>query len=36
MKWVTRSNVRMDRAAMVWLIRKEIDPEAEIVDHARG
>lgn len=31
MKWVTRSNVRMDRAAMVWLIRKEIDPEAEIV-----
>jgi DNA-binding XRE family transcriptional regulator len=31
MKWVTRSGVRMDRAAMIWLIRKMIDPEAEIV-----
>ncbi len=30
MQWVTRSGVRMDRAAMVWLIRKEIDPQAEI------
>jgi hypothetical protein len=31
MKWVTRANVRMDRAAMVWLIRKEIDADAEII-----
>ncbi len=31
MKWVTRSGVRMDRAAMIWLIRKMIDPDAEIV-----
>ena len=30
MKWVTRSGVRMDRAAMVWLIRNMIDPAAEI------
>jgi DNA-binding XRE family transcriptional regulator len=30
MKWVTRSGVRMDRAAMAWLIRTRIDPEAEI------
>jgi DNA-binding XRE family transcriptional regulator len=30
MKWVTRSGVRMDRAAMAWLIRTKIDPEAEI------
>jgi hypothetical protein len=31
MKWVTRTGVRMDRAAMVWLIRNVIDPEAEIL-----
>ena len=31
MKWVTRSGVRMDRAAMVWLIKKMVDAEAEIV-----
>ncbi len=31
MKWVTRTGVRMDRAAMVWLIRRTIDPAAEIV-----
>lgn len=30
MKWVTRAGVRMDRAAMIWLIRKTIDGEAEI------
>jgi DNA-binding XRE family transcriptional regulator len=30
MKWVTRAGVRMDRAAMVWLIKKMIDPAAEI------
>lgn len=31
MKWVTRAGARMDRAAMVWLIRRSIDPEAEFV-----
>ena len=31
MKWVTRSGVRMDRAAMVWLIKQQVDPAAEIV-----
>lgn len=30
MKWVTRSGVRMDRAAMIWLIRTRVDPGAEI------
>jgi DNA-binding XRE family transcriptional regulator len=30
LKWVTRAGVRMDRAAMVWLIKKMIDPAAEI------
>src|SRR6478735_6641177 len=30
MRWVTRTGVRMDRAAMIWLIRREIDPSAEI------
>lgn len=30
-KWVTRSGVRMDRAAMAWLIRAMINPDAEIV-----
>jgi DNA-binding XRE family transcriptional regulator len=29
-KWVTRAGVRMDRAAMVWLIKNAIDPSAEI------
>jgi hypothetical protein len=30
-KWVTRSGARMDRAAMVWVIRRFIDVDAEIV-----
>lgn len=30
MRWVTRVGARMDRASMIWLIRKMIDPEAEI------
>ncbi len=28
MKWVTRSNVKVDRVACPWLIRRFIDPEA--------
>lgn len=31
MQWVTRAGVRIDRAAMIWLIRRSIDPAAEIV-----
>lgn len=30
MQWITRSGARLDRAAMIWLIRRFIDPEAEI------
>ena len=31
MKWVTRENPKTDRIACPWLIRKFIDPEAEII-----
>ena len=31
MKWVTREHPHTDRIACPWLIRKFIDPEAEIV-----
>jgi len=31
MKWVTREHPRTDRIACPWLIRKLIDPDAEIV-----
>ena len=42
MEWVTRQGVRLDRAAMIWLIKKYIDPqatitilpEAEVMPHA--
>jgi len=30
MQWVTRTNVRLDRAACAWLIVRFIDPRAEI------
>ena len=44
MEWVTRQGVRLDRAAMIWLIKKEIDPEAtitflpegEVIPHAEA
>jgi hypothetical protein len=29
-KWVTRAGARLDRAAMIWLIRRFVDPEAEV------
>lgn len=35
MKWVTREHPRTDRIACPWLIRKFIDPAAEIVYVAR-
>jgi hypothetical protein len=31
MKWVTRENVKVDRVACPWLIRRFIDPDAEFV-----
>lgn len=31
MRWVTRAGARMDRASMIWAIRRRIDPDAEIV-----
>ena len=31
MRWITRQNVKVDRVACPWLIRKFIDPEAEFV-----
>jgi hypothetical protein len=31
MKWITRENVKVDRVACRWLIRKFIDPQAEFI-----
>lgn len=31
MKWVTRSNVKVDRVACPWLIRRFVDPKAEFL-----
>ena len=31
MKWITRSNVKVDRVACPWLIRRFIDPQAEFI-----
>ncbi len=31
MKWITRSNVKVDRVACPWLIKKIIDPKAEFI-----
>jgi hypothetical protein len=31
MKWVTRHQVKVDRVACPWLIRRFIDPEAELL-----
>ena len=31
MKWVTSSNIKVDRVACSWLIRRFIDPEAEFL-----
>ena len=31
MKWITRSNVKVDRVACPWLIRKFVDPAAEFL-----
>jgi hypothetical protein len=31
MKWVTRTNIKVDRVACPWLIRRFIDPQAEFL-----
>jgi hypothetical protein len=31
MRWATRSNCHIDRAACAWLIRRFVDPQAEFV-----
>ena len=31
MKWVTRRNVKVDRVACPWLIKRFVDPEAEFL-----
>lgn len=31
MKWVTRERVKVDRVACPWLIKKHVDPEAELL-----
>jgi hypothetical protein len=31
MKWITRSNVKADRVACPWLIRRFVDPQAEFL-----
>jgi len=31
MKWITRSNIKVDRVACPWLIRKFVDPAAEFL-----
>jgi hypothetical protein len=31
MKWVTRKNIRVNRVASAWLIRRFIDPQAEFI-----
>lgn len=31
MKWITREKVKVDRVACPWLIKRFIDPEAELL-----
>ena len=31
MKWVTRKNIRVNRVATAWLIRRFVDPQAEFI-----
>ena len=35
MKWITRSKVHVDRVACPWLIKRFVDPKAEIIFAAR-
>ena len=31
MKWITRENIKVDRVACPWLIRRFIDPQAQFL-----
>jgi len=31
MKWITREKVKVDRVACPWLIKKFVNPQAEVV-----
>ena len=31
MRWVTRREIRVNRAATAWLVRRFVDPEAEFL-----
>jgi hypothetical protein len=31
MRWITRENVKVDRVACPWLIKRFVDPEAEFL-----
>ena len=31
MKWITRKNVKVDRVACPWLIKRFVDPQAEFL-----
>jgi hypothetical protein len=31
MKWITRANIKVDRVACPWLIRRFVDPQAEFL-----
>ena len=31
MKWITRKNIKVDRVACPWLIRRFLDPDAEFL-----
>jgi hypothetical protein len=31
MKWATRANIHIDRAACAWLIRRDLDPDARFI-----
>ena len=31
MKWITRERIRIDRVASAWLIKRFVDPEAELL-----
>jgi hypothetical protein len=31
MKWITRKNIKVDRVACPWLIRRFVDPQAEFL-----
>ncbi len=36
MKWITRRNIKVDRVACPWLIRRFVDPTAEFIFVAEG